>query len=246
MNSLATLLRFDGKHVVVTGGANGIGAKTAELFVQQGASVTLCDIESDTATATAARIGARALSYDQADPRSIEQLTRQLGPVDVLVNNAGVLLAKPLAECRPEDLVDLFKVDVHGALNLAIGIGKSMVERQSGVIVNLASQTALSGGEGRALYASAKAAMIQFTRSAAAEWGPHGVRVVGVAPGRCITRMTADTIKPGGPGRGLERVPLRRWGQPEEPAYAIVFLASDAASYITGTTLLVDGGYVIG
>ncbi|WP_205687819.1 SDR family NAD(P)-dependent oxidoreductase, partial [Ciceribacter ferrooxidans] len=84
------------------------------------------------------------------------------------------------------------------------------------------------------------------TRSAAAEWGPAGVRVVGIAPGRCYTRMTAETAKQGGPGRGIERVPLRRWGQPEEPAYAMVFLASEAASYITGTTLLVDGGYVIG
>jgi len=246
MKDLAALLRFDGKHVVVTGGANGIGAKAAELFVRQGAQVTICDIEADALSDTAARIHARALVYDQADPQSVLALAARLESVDVLVNNAGVLLVKPLLACEQHDVSHIFNIDVHGAIALALLLGKTMVARRRGVIVNVSSQTACCGGQGRALYASAKAAMMQFTRSAAAEWGCAGVRVVGVAPGRCHTRMTTNTVGSGGPGRGIERVPLGRWGQPEEPAYAMVFLASDAAAYITGTTLLVDGGYVIG
>lgn len=247
MEALQDLIRFDGQHVVVTGGAHGIGASISELFVKQGASVTICDIEIEAAQCTAERIGARALQFDQGQTASVKNLASELGHVDVLVNNAGVLLIKPIVDCDASDIESLFQIDVVGVCLLSALVGRSMIANGKGVIVNMASQTALSGGEGRAIYAAAKAAIIQFTKSASVEWGPKGVRVVCVAPGRCHTRMTAQTIKSdNGIDRGLERVPLRRYGQPEDPARAVVFLASEAASYITGETVLVDGGYVIG
>jgi NAD(P)-dependent dehydrogenase (short-subunit alcohol dehydrogenase family) len=126
-------------------------------------------------------------------------------------------------------------------------VGRGMVERRRGVIVSIGSQTAFTGGENRAVYAAAKAAVSQLTRSAAVEWGPYGVRVVCLAPGRSLTRMTQETARPGYTGdRGLARVPLGRWGTPEEIAKLVVFLASDTAAYVTGETLVADGGYVIG
>lgn len=247
MKNMNELLSFDGKHVVVTGGAQGIGASISEIFVQQGASVTICDIDLKTAKETAQRIGARAVLYDQGSDESITQVVQELGHVDVLVNNAGVLLIKPLEDCDASDIDALLRVDVKGVLLLSILVGRLMIAQGNGVIVNVASQTALCGGEGRAIYAAAKAAVIQFTKTAAVEWGPKGVRVVCVAPGRCRTRMTIETIKSNnGIDRGLDRVPLGRYGEPEDPARMVVFLASEAASYVTGETVLVDGGYVIG
>jgi NAD(P)-dependent dehydrogenase (short-subunit alcohol dehydrogenase family) len=170
-----------------------------------------------------------------------------VGAVDVLINNAGVLTAKPLLETPFEEARRLVEVDFLGVLRLMQLIGRGMVARRRGVVLNIGSQTAFSGGENRAVYAAAKAAIAQLTRAAAVEWGPHGVRVVCLAPGRSLTRMTADTAAPGYAGdRGLSRVPLGRWGTAEEIAKTALFLASDAASYITGETLIADGGYVVG
>jgi NAD(P)-dependent dehydrogenase (short-subunit alcohol dehydrogenase family) len=171
----------------------------------------------------------------------------EAGPVDILLNIAGILVAKPLLETSIEDVKRLIDIDLLGVIRLTQLVGRGMVERRKGVIVSIGSQTAFSGGEGRAVYASVKAAVSQLTRGAAAEWGQYGVRVVCLAPGRCITRMTTETVQAGRSGdRGLSRVPLGRWGQPEEVAKMILFLASDAASYVTGETLIADGGFVIG
>jgi NAD(P)-dependent dehydrogenase (short-subunit alcohol dehydrogenase family) len=121
------------------------------------------------------------------------------------------------------------------------------VARGEGVILNISSQTAFCGGENRAIYAAAKAALSQLTRGAAVEWGPSGVRVLALAPGRSITRMTTITAQEGLSGdRGLSRVPLGRWGTADEIAKLAVMLCSRAASYITGETVIADGGYVLG
>ncbi len=121
-----------------------------------------------------------------------------------------------------------------------------MVDGGKGVILNISSQTAFAGGENRAVYAAAKAAVSQLTRGAAVEWGPLGVRVLALAPGRCLTRLSAQTVQPGqGGDRGLARVPLGRWGTAEEIAKLAVMLCSDAAGYVTGETVIADGGYVL-
>jgi NAD(P)-dependent dehydrogenase (short-subunit alcohol dehydrogenase family) len=138
-------------------------------------------------------------------------------------------------------------VDFLGAALMMRQFGAGMVARGHGVILNISSQTAFCGGENRAVYAAAKAALSQLTRGAAVEWGPAGVRVLALAPGRALTRMTVVTAQEGLSGdRGLSRVPLGRWGTAEEIAKLAVMLCSPAASYITGETIIADGGYVLG
>jgi NAD(P)-dependent dehydrogenase (short-subunit alcohol dehydrogenase family) len=246
--SLAQDIDFTGKRVLVTGAANGFGAATAREFAACGATLLLADIEEEPLHAIAGELGAAsALVYDQSKTDSVAALAEAAGDVDVLINNAGILVAKPLLDTTVEDVQRLIGVDLIGALHLMQCVGRRMVARKRGVIVSLSSQTAFCGAEGRGVYAAAKAAISQLSRAAAVEWGPHGVRVLCLAPGRSLTRMTRETAQPGYTGdRGLSRVPLGRWGQPEEIAKMAVFLASDAASYVTGETVIADGGYVLG
>jgi NAD(P)-dependent dehydrogenase (short-subunit alcohol dehydrogenase family) len=246
--TLAQDLDFSGRRILITGAANGFGACIAETFAQHGATLVLADIEEMPLRAIAARLNAEAHVFDQADPASVEKLANAAGDVDILINDAGILVAKPLLETSLEDLRKLIDTDFLGVVRLMQLVGRRMIERRRGVILSLGSQTAFAGGENRGVYSAAKAAISQITRAAAVEWGPYGVRVVCLAPGRSLTRMTADTTARADytGDRGLARVPLGRWGRPEEIAKLVVFLASDAAAYVTGETLIADGGYVIG
>ena len=245
--SLARELDLTGRRVLITGAANGFGAAMAQRFHEAGARLILADIEEQAVTAVAAKYNAEALFFDQADLASVDRLAAQAGAVDILINNAGVLVAKPLLETSLEEMRRTIDVDFVGALRLLQQVARGMVERKRGVILSIGSQTAFCGGENRAVYAAAKAAIIQITKAAAVEWGPHGVRVLCLAPGRSLTRMTVQTTQEGKSGdRGLARVPLGRWGTADEVAKMALFLASDAASYVTGETLIADGGYVHG
>jgi NAD(P)-dependent dehydrogenase (short-subunit alcohol dehydrogenase family) len=247
MNSLAQDLDFSGRRVLITGAANGFGAAIAKQFATHGGTLVLADREEDTLRAVASRLGATAHVYDQADLASVEKLAAEAGAIDILINNAGILVAKPLLDMSVEDIRRLVDVDFIGVVRLMQLIGRGMIERRRGVVVSMSSQTAFCGGENRGVYAATKAAVSQITRSVAVEWGPYGVRAVCLAPGRSLTRMTAETARPGYSGdRGLSRVPLGRWGTPEEIAKMVLFLASDAAAYVTGETLIADGGYVLG
>lgn len=241
-------LDFTGRRVLVTGAANGFGAAISRLFRAHGARLVMADIEADTLAPLAAELDAEAVAYDQADPASIEALAARAGAIDVLVNNAGILVAKPLIETDPADIRRLIQVDLLGVILLTRLVGAGMVARgRGGVVLSIGSQTAFCGGENRVVYAAAKAAVAQLTRGLAVEWGPHGIRVVSLAPGRSLTRMTQATAALSYNGdRGLARVPLGRWGTAEEVAKSVVFLCSDAASYVTGETLIADGGYAIG
>jgi NAD(P)-dependent dehydrogenase (short-subunit alcohol dehydrogenase family) len=245
--SLSHDFDFTGRRILLTGAANGFGAAMAALFHAAGARLVLADIEEQPLAEVAERCGAEAYVFDQADPASVERLAEFAGPVDTFINNAGVLVAKPLLETSFEELRRTIDIDFVGALRLMQLVGRGMVERRRGVILSIGSQTAFSGGENRAVYAAAKAAISQLTKSAAVEWGPHGVRVVCLAPGRSLTRMSQQTVQEGQSGdRGLARVPLGRWGTVEEIAKLAMFLVSDAASYVTGETVIADGGYVHG
>lgn len=245
--SLERDLDLTGRRVLITGAANGFGAAMAQRFHEAGAQLVLADIEQQAVAEVASRYKAEAHFFDQADLASVDRLVTEVGAVDILINNAGVLVAKPLLETSLEEMRRTIDVDFVGALRLLQQVGRGMVERKRGVILSIGSQTAFCGGENRAVYAAAKAAIIQITKAAAVEWGPHGVRVVCLAPGRSLTRMTVQTTQEGKSGdRGLARVPLGRWGTADEVAKMALFLASDAASYVTGETLIADGGYVHG
>jgi NAD(P)-dependent dehydrogenase (short-subunit alcohol dehydrogenase family) len=156
-------------------------------------------------------------------------------------------VAKPLLETSLEEVRRLIDTDFAGVVRLMQLVGRGMVERRCGVIVSMGSQTAFAGGENRAVYAAAKAAVSQLARAAAVEWGRHGVRVVCLASGRSLTRTMQEAARPDYTGdRGLARVPLGRWGTSEEIAKLVVVLASDVAAYVTGETLIADGDHVIG
>lgn len=245
-SSLTQDLDFTGRRVLVTGAANGFGAAIAELFCAHGASVVLADREEAPLRALADRLVMPAHIYDQGDLGSIEALHEAVGEIDVLINNAGIMVAKSLLATSAEELRHMIDVDFVGVVRLMQLFGAGMVARRRGVVLSIGSQTAFAGGEQRGIYAAAKAAISQITKAAAVEWGPHSVRVVCLAPGRSITRMTEKTRMGSSGDRGMARVPLGRWGTVEEVAKMAVFLASDATSYLTGQTIISDGGYVVG
>lgn len=241
-------LDFTGQRVLVTGAAGGIGTCIAHSFDRHGADLILADRNAEGLTQLSAQMSrpAQIEIYDQSDRSSMVQLSKRVGPVDVLINNAGSLLVKPILDSSLDEITDLIAIDLLGPMILTNLFGRPMVERQKGVILNLSSQLAFCGAEGRSVYAAAKAGLSQFTKSVAVEFGRAGVRVLAIAPGRLLTAMTTTLHSPEAYKAGIARVPVGRYGTPEEIADIILFLCSPAADYIVGETLIADGGYVIG
>ena len=239
---------FTGRRVLVTGAAGGIGSAIAKVFAAHGGELILADIDVDALKKQAGKLdkGISVHQYDQSDASSIAKLATMVGSVDIFCNNAGMNQAGLFLEQSPETIQRIIAIDLIGPVLLARHIGEGMVARGSGVIVNTASQLAFHGSATRAAYAAAKAGLVQFTKSAAAEWAPHGVRVVALAPGRTLTPMTTPLLSTEEQRtEGLKHIPAGRYGSREEMAKLTLFLASDAASYIVGETLVADGGYVL-
>ena len=187
---------FTGRRVLVTGTAGGIGSAIAKVFAAHGGELILADIEVDALKKQAGKLdkGISVHQYDQSDASSIAKLATMVGPVDIFCNNAGMNQAGLFLEQSPETIERIISIDLIGPVLLARHIGEGMVARGGGVIVNTASQLAFHGSATRAAYAAAKAGLVQFTKSVAAEWAPHGVRVVALAPGRTLTPMTAPLL----------------------------------------------------
>ena len=241
-------LDFTGRRVLVTGAAGGIGSAMAAAFAAHGGELVLADFDAAAGEKLARELGVGAAfhQYDQGDAASIAALAAAVGPVDVLCNNAGIIHAGPFLEQSPDIIQRIIAVNLTGPMLLARHIGEGMAARGRGVIVNTASQLAFHGAATRAAYAAAKAGLVQFTKSAAAEWAPLGVRVVPLAPGRTLTPMTVPFLATEAQRReGLKHIPAGRYGSREEMANLALFLASDAASYVVGETLIADGGYVL-
>jgi NAD(P)-dependent dehydrogenase (short-subunit alcohol dehydrogenase family) len=238
---------FTGRRVCVTGAASGIGAGMARAFAGVGASLILADVDGEGLEAVARELGVReAHVFDQADIASVERLVRAAGTIDVLMNNAGVLLYEPFLDLTWLDLRRIVDVDLVGPIALTRLVGAEMVARRRGVIIHTSSQLVFNGAEFRAVYAAAKAAISQLVKTAALEWGRTGVRVNAIAPGRTLTKSNRHLLSdPAEYAKHLERIPLGRYGQPEDIANVAIFLASDAASYITGQTIVVDGGWIL-
>jgi NAD(P)-dependent dehydrogenase (short-subunit alcohol dehydrogenase family) len=235
---------FDGKVAVVTGSGGGIGATTAELFAERGASVVVNDLTSAAVDAQAGRItdgGGRAIGV-AADISSAEDVARILaearkafGEVDILVNNAAHQPRGEFLDQSVETWDRTYAVNIRGTVMLMQAVLPSMIERGAGSIVNIASISGMHTTTPHTPYAASKAAIISLTRDTAVEMGPHGVRINAVAPG------PTDS---GGWGMTAERlgVPYVRVGQTTDIAEAVAFLASDRAGYIVGETLVVSGG----
>ena len=243
--TLAQRINFAGKTVLVTGGAKGIGAAMCRGFSDAGARVIVADVDGKAGSALAHDIGGNFAQLDVTDTDACAELAAS-EPVDVVVANAGIIHNAPSAKVDIADFQSVIDVNLVGVFNTLQTFGARMVERQRGAIVCTSS---ICGEvsvwpQPQAAYNAAKAGVNLLVKSTAVEWAKSGVRVNGVAPGYTATELTlAGRSKPDWFNVWMDRTPMGRLGEPREIADATVFLASDAASFITGTVLTVDGGY---
>ena len=251
------LLDLTGRSALVTGASSGIGAATARTLSELGARVAI-GYHRNVAGAEAVRDSIRAdgglAVAIQADLRRTEEVTRlvasasaELGPIDILVNNAGSLVARRrIHEVTEEHLDEIFALNVKSAVLASQAVAPSMIERGRGTIVNVVSIAGhTGGGPGAGVYASAKAALTAYTKSLAKELAPHGIRVNAVSPGVIDTPFHEVFSTPEMMRNFAAAIPLGRVGTSQECANVIAFLASDAASYIVGETIEVNGGQLM-
>ena len=253
-------MRLKDRVALITGGAAGIGKATAKRFLEEGARVVICDVNVDAGEAVVDELGGDVEFYQvnvadrQAVQDWVDDVATKYGRVDVLVNNAGVLRDNTLVKVKdgklikqmPEAEFDLvIAVNLKGVFNCTQAVAPTMIKQGSGVILNASSVVGLDGNFGQTNYVATKAGVIGMTKVWARELGRYNVRVNAVAPGFIATEMVMQM-----PERILEsmkaRIPLGRMGQPSDIADAYLFLASDEASYISGTVLRVDGSIIVG
>jgi 3-oxoacyl-[acyl-carrier protein] reductase len=250
-------LSLTGKVALITGASSGIGAATAGVFADLGAQVAI-GYHHNEAGANAVRDGIAAAGgaamLVRADMRRaaeirpmVERVTGEFGPIDILVNNAGSLVARlPLNKITAEALDEIMDLNLKSAVLCAQAVAPSMIGRKTGAIVNVVSIAAHNGGgPGAGPYASAKAALIAYSKSLAKELAPHGIRVNAISPGVIDTPFHEVFSTPETMANFVKTIPLGRVGQSIECAKVIAFLASDAASYVVGETLEVNGGQLM-
>jgi len=240
--------RLTGRRALITGAARGIGAEIAASFRREGAELALLDID-DRVAKTASSLDARAYRVDLADVDSTRAVVARaigdLGGLEILVNNAGILKMAPLLEIDPADWDLTFAVNVRAMLVTIQTAAKAMVPAGRGAIINMASMGGKVGGPNQAHYAASKAAVISLTQVAAKELGAHGITVNCICPGYVLTEMGAATRTEAMIKEWSSKSPLGRLAEPSDVAHMAVFLASDEASYCTGQAMNVTGGMVM-
>ncbi len=253
-------MRLKDRVTLITGGAAGIGKATGCRFAEEGAKVVICDVSEEAGREAVKALGPEASFYkvNVADRESVQawvdDVAAKYGRIDVLVNNAGVLRDAALVKVQDSQLVKqmpeadfdlVISVNLKGVFNCAQAVAPHMIRQKSGVILNATSIVGEDGNFGQTNYVASKAGVIGMTKVWARELGRYGIRVNAVAPGFTATEMVKAM-----PDKVLEgmkaRTPLGRMGEPSDIANAYLFLASDEASFITGVTLRVDGGIVVG
>jgi 3-oxoacyl-[acyl-carrier protein] reductase len=246
-------MRLKDKVSLITGAAQGIGLATAVKFAQEGAIVIVCDVKQaavDEAVKKCQDMGARALGFvvdvtqrDMVDA-TVKAVLDKYGRIDVLVNNAGITQDARLQKMTLEQFDRVIDVNLRGVFHCAQAVADAMVAQGSGVILNASSVVGIYGNFGQTNYAATKFGVIGFTKTWSRELGPKGIRVNAVAPGFIATPILS-TIPEKVIDEMMDRVPLKRLGQPEDIANVYAFLASDEASYINGTVIEVAGGLTV-
>lgn len=241
---------------VVTGGGRGIGREIVRTLAKAGAHVAVAEFNADSAEDAAqevAGLGRKSLAVqtDVRDPQSVEAMVarvlQEFGQIDILVNNAGIALNVPSEDCTVEEWNRILGVNLYGQIWCCTAVGRHMLERGNGSIVNIASMSGsiVNKPQPQAGYNISKAGVIMLTKSLAAEWATRGVRVNSVSPGYIGTELLNKGLKefPEWGKIWFEMTPQGRLGTPSDVAHAVWYLASDAAAYATGTDLIIDGGY---
>jgi 3-oxoacyl-[acyl-carrier protein] reductase len=237
-----TFASLEGKTALVTGASRGIGRAIAAELARAGASVVLGYRSGrDEAEALAAELGARAVQADVSSGEDAARLVEEAGDLDILVNNAGLTRDGLLARMPDDDWRTVLETNLSSVFYTCRAVVRPMMRKRSGSIVNVSSIVGVHGNWGQTNYAASKAGIIGFTKSLARELGSRGVRANVVAPGYVKTQLT-DVLPEDATRAMLANTPLGRLGEPEDVAGAVRFLCSDAASFITGDVLLVDGG----
>ncbi len=240
-----------GQHALVTGAGRGIGLEIARTLKGAGASVTIGEYAEDAGRAAAEELGGNFVQVDVRDPESAEQMVEQAegyAPLDILVNNAGIAKNVEAEHTSDDDWLNIINVNLNGVFWCSRAAGKRMLGRGSGSVVNIASMSGMivNKPQPQAAYNTSKAGVIMLTKSLAAEWAKRGVRVNSVSPGYIGTEMTKLGMSNEEWNRQwLEMTPMGRVGEPADIAHAVLYLASDAARFATGTNLVVDGGYTV-
>jgi NAD(P)-dependent dehydrogenase (short-subunit alcohol dehydrogenase family) len=247
------MFKLDNKVALVTGAGSGIGAAIADAFGRAGARVYVTDRDEKAGRAVAKQIGSKAefLALDVAQEEQCERVSRQVGQLDVLVNNAGIGHVGTMLQTTGADMDRLYTVNVRGVFNVSKAFLQGMVARKYGVILNIASIGGIVGVRDRLAYCTTKFAVVGLTKSMALDHALDGIRVNCICPGRVETPFVSARLKEyPDPAKAYQEMAstqaIGRMGKPEEIAAASLYLASDEAAFITGTALLIDGGWSAG
>lgn len=240
---------LEGKVAIVTGAASGIGFGTSKRFLREGAKVAICDVRQENVDAAVEKLSeygtvcgfANDITNRAGCDEFVKKVVDRFGKVDILINNAGITKDAQFYKMADDDFRKVIEVNLFGTYNMSKAVVPYMMERRYGKIVNASSIACIKGNFGQSNYASSKAALMSFTRSLGRELGKYGINVNAVAPGFIRTPMT-DAIPPDIMRQKIDSIPLRRTGEISDVAAAYAFLASDDASFINATTLIVDGG----
>lgn len=252
--SVLDLFSLKGKTAIITGGGRGLGAQIAEGFAEAGANVVICSRKVEACQEVSNRliekgVKSLALKCDVTNPKDIqhvvEETMRAFDRIDILVNNSGATWGAPALEMPLEAWQKVLNVNITGVFLMSQAVGKVMVEQKQGKIINIASVAGLGGTDPRFMdtigYNTSKGAVITFTKDLAVKLGHHNINVNAIAPGFFPTKMSKVLMEVG-KDRILEATPLKRFGSDQDLKGVALFLASDASNYITGDTLIVDGG----
>ncbi|KYG89863.1 short-chain dehydrogenase [[Bacillus] sp. KCTC 13219] len=257
MQVLTDLFSLEGKAVLITGGARGIGKTVGESLAKAGANVVIFDINGEQAEDTAKEIanntGRKTFSQEvdvtdyEAIQKALNNSIKEMGSIELLFNNAGIVIQKPVIEATPEEWKRVIDVNLNGVYYVAQLFGKYLIENNlKGSIVNTASMSGLivNYPQLQASYNTSKAGVTHLTKSLAYEWAEHGIRVNCISPGYMFTELTSF-VREDWRAQWATLTPMKRLGDPAELVGAVIYLLSDAASFTTGSELVIDGGFTI-